>query len=183
LLMAEQAERRDFGMPHGLLDLGCSGGQLVSDFLSFGWYAAGLEGSDYSAKTGRANWPKLGGVNLFTCDITKPFQLEANGSPVQFDVITAWEVLEHIHENDLPKLLENICNHLKPGGLFIASTCSGSCVINGIELHQTRWSNGQWKEWFGKVGQLEPTDPGLSLMQHVRVIHEERSFLYYKKVS
>src|SRR6266571_5500054 len=62
---------------HAALDLGCSGGQLVKDFRDLGWLAVGLEGSDYSLKNQRANWPTLAGRNLFTCDISKPFRVLA----------------------------------------------------------------------------------------------------------
>src|SRR5687768_8745426 len=119
--MAELLSREKPGQ-HGLLDLGCSGGQLVADFRELGWLAVGLEGSDYSLKHGRANWPALGGTNLFTCDITKPFQIKTHGRPAKFDLITLWEVLEHIPERDLPQLFSNILNHMDVGGYLIAST-------------------------------------------------------------
>jgi SAM-dependent methyltransferase len=182
LLMDDKMESERPGMPHGILDLGCSGGQLVKDFKGFGWFAVGLEGSDYSAKHGRANWPELHGKNLFTCDITKPFQVRSNGTAAQFDIITAWEVLEHIHVDDLPALLDNVRRHLRPGGMLVASTCSGSCEVDGVELHQTRWSNSLWKQYFEDTQPWAvPADPGLKLMHHVRVIHGEESFLYYRK--
>src|SRR5688572_7916885 len=81
--------------PRGFMDLGCSGGQLVADFKEIGWTAVGLEGSDYSLKHKRANWATLANTNLFTCDITKPFQVMLDQKPLCFHLITAWEVLEH----------------------------------------------------------------------------------------
>jgi len=93
--------RRRFGW-YSLLDLGCAGGQFVIDSMRLANLAVGLEGSDYSARTGRANWPEYHNKNLFTCDISRPFTvvqdgppwLAARAEPLLFDVITAWEVME-----------------------------------------------------------------------------------------
>ncbi len=71
------------------LDLGCSGGQLTIDCNKRGHAAVGLEGSDYSVKNGRANWPQYYNKCLFTCDVCKPFKLLFDGAPAQFDCITA----------------------------------------------------------------------------------------------
>ena len=48
LNMDEKVRREQEGSTVRCLDLGCSGGQMVKDFLDLGWIAAGLEGSDYS---------------------------------------------------------------------------------------------------------------------------------------
>jgi hypothetical protein len=57
------------------MDLGCSGGGLVFDFLLRGHTAVGIEGSDFSQKSQRAEWRLLNQCNLLTADITKPFQV------------------------------------------------------------------------------------------------------------
>ena len=57
-----------------VLDLGCSGGGMVLDFLLSGHNAVGIEGSDYSQRWQRAEWANIGD-RLFTADITKPFTL------------------------------------------------------------------------------------------------------------
>jgi len=166
------------------LDLGCSGGQLVKDFITLNWTAVGLEGSDYSLKQGRANWPSLAGRNLFTCDITKPFQILLDGQPARFDLITAWEVLEHIQPNDLDTLFSNICLCLKPGGYFVASTSSTSDIRGGIELHQCRLSNLEWQSLIkDRYPDLEPAQTGLKPYQNVRFNHREPSLLTYRKKS
>jgi 2-polyprenyl-3-methyl-5-hydroxy-6-metoxy-1,4-benzoquinol methylase len=167
----------------GSLDLGCSGGQLVADFRSLGWLAVGLEGSDFSLKHKRANWPALAGKNLFTCDITKPFKLTNGGQPVQFHLVTMWEVLEHIHQNDLPQLFGNIAGHLAPGGYFIASTTSEPDIHDGMDLHQTKWTNQQWLQWLAQTHpEFEPVNLGLKSYQFVRH-NEEGSYLTCRKKS
>lgn len=183
MVMRQGIEREFPGVVCGVLDLGCSGGQLVADFRRLGWLAVGLEGSDFSLKHRRANWATLAGQNLFTCDITKPFKITADGQSVKFHLISMWEVLEHIPTNNLPQLFENIVNHLEKGGYFIASTTSAPDIHDGVDLHQTKWTNNQWRQWLSKEHpELEFTNLGLKYYQFVRH-NEEGSFLTYRKVS
>lgn len=165
-----------------MMDLGCSGGQSVADFKRLGWVAVGLEGSDYSLKHRRANWAHLANRNLFTCDITKPFTVMIETKELRFNLITAWEVLEHIKTNDLDVLFQNIRKHLAEGGYFIASTASGPSIVNGVELHQTRWKNHEWQRFIQeRYPDLAPANVGLKIHQFVRYDFGEPSFLVYRK--
>ena len=134
-------------------DLGCSSGGIVLDALLRGHEAVGLEGSDESFRQQRAHWrviPK----NLFTCDVTKPFALKKDGIRKEFDVISAWEMLEHIGESDLDILLKNIKEHLKIGGIFVGSIANWDDIdektgVNWhVNLHPYEW----WSEKFKKFG-------------------------------
>ncbi len=165
------------------LDLGCSGGGLVYDFLRLGWVAVGLEGSDFSLKHGRAHWPELAGKHLFTCDIGKPFRVLDGEALHQCDLITMWEVLEHIRAEELPTLFENILKHLQPGGYFVASTTSEPDIHDGVDLHQTKLTNAEWRQWVAKNRpELEWVDLGLEYYQFVRY-NQERSVLTYRRKS
>jgi SAM-dependent methyltransferase len=167
-----------------IMDLGCAGGQMVVDFMALGWRGVGMEGSDFSLKHRRAHWAELANKNLFTGDITKPFQVTLDGQPATFHLITAWEVMEHIATPDLPAVFDNIVKHLAPGGYFIASTTETSDVHEGLELHQTQWTNRQWREWVAQhYPQLEYTDVGLKIYQFVRYNFLHPSFLLYRKKS
>ncbi len=166
------------------LDLGCSGGQLVADFMKLKWRGVGLEGSDYSLKFKRANWATLANINLFTCDITKPYQVTLDGRPAQFHLITAWEVMEHLATPDLDQVFTQIRKHLAPGGYFVASTTETSDINEGLELHQTQWTNPQWREYVAKTHpDLEYVDVGLQPHQFVRYNFMHPSFLLYRKKS
>lgn len=141
--------RKLFGLNMSFLDLGCSGGGLVFDFALNGHLAIGLEGSDRSQKMGRANWRTIPN-NLFTCDITKPFTLrdtKANTTK-KFEVISCWEVLEHIPEADLSQLLDNVTTHLADGGIFIGSISK----IMDDPLHVTIYENNWWVKKFAELG-------------------------------
>ncbi len=158
------------------LDLGCAAGLLVRDFLDYGYQAVGLEGSDYNLKHRLKYWDSLGNINLFTCDITKPYEINQ-----QFHLITAWEVMEHMPTEALNAVFSNIEKHLIPGGYFIASTSSFSDKNDGVELHLTQWPNQQWLKWIAqnRPGLVPATIP---LKYYEMVRYGENSFLIYKKL-
>jgi len=135
-----------------ILDLGCSGGGFVKTCLDKGSLAVGLEGSDYSLNHSRAEWPLLGNKFLFTADITRDFQVTQNENPLLFDVITAWEVMEHLPEERLPTVCDNLYRHLEEHGLAIMSVSTKEEVIKGVKLHLTVQDKKQWIEMFEKHG-------------------------------
>jgi 2-polyprenyl-3-methyl-5-hydroxy-6-metoxy-1,4-benzoquinol methylase len=135
-----------------VLDLGCSGGGFVKSVIDMGCFAVGIEGSDYSKIRGRAEWSTIPG-NLFTADITEPFQVVVTSKnfdnaqvkqPYQFTVITAWEFIEHISTDKLGAVFQNITAHLRKNGVVIMSVSPNEDVVNGVNLHQTVQS----KEWW-----------------------------------
>lgn len=134
-----------------ILDMGCSGGGFVKDCIDDGNVAIGLEGSDFSKKTKRAEWRTIPEA-LFTCDITRGFTIYDNKQKMLFDVITAWEVMEHIKEDDISHICDNVQTNLKLGGLWIMSISMSRETINGIDLHQTIKPRTWWIEQFAKKG-------------------------------
>ena len=144
------------------LDLGCSGGQLVIDYINKGHLGVGLEGSDYSVTHKRANWPKYYNNNLFTCDVTKKYELFENSEPIKFDIISAWEVIEHIKPDDQKSFFTHISNNLNTGGFFCGSISMNVEILEGHTLHQTVWNEKTWYENFPEI--LEGTD--LELYQY-----------------
>ena len=141
--------------PLYVLDLGCAGGGFVRSLLEDGHFALGLEGSDYSQKRWRAQWGNIP-HHLKTCDITKPFAVldrEASERAL-FDVITAWEVIEHIPEADLDQLFRNILDHLKADGYFMGSVCTVPDVDpkTGANWHQSVYPREWWLERFRAAG-------------------------------
>jgi 2-polyprenyl-3-methyl-5-hydroxy-6-metoxy-1,4-benzoquinol methylase len=142
-------------VPLSVLDLGCSGGGFVKDCLDAGCLAVGIEGSDYSKKLRRAEWRTIP-ENLFTADITVPFEIfgefPAGQRRLEFDLITSWEVMEHIHERDIPGVVENIKKHLAPGGLWMMSIALGDDFHKGVNLHQTVKPKTWWVEKFQGLG-------------------------------
>jgi SAM-dependent methyltransferase len=144
-----------FATPIQYMDLGCSGGGLVLDFILCGHRAVGIDGSDYSLKAQRAEWRLLRN-SLFTADIAYPFTIleRATGRPMACDVISAWEVLEHLSEEQLPRLFENVARHLKPGGLFVGSvtTAPDGDPELGIVYHLSVQPRPWWEAIFRRCG-------------------------------
>lgn len=141
--------------PLQVLDFGCAGGAFVKSCIDDGHSAVGLEGSDYSQKTGRAEWGTIPD-NLFTCDITANFQIkstvEDSSEETKFDVITAWEFMEHISGEDLAMVCDNAIRHLKEGGLWIMSIADFDEIVGKINYHQTVQSKEWWLEFFSSKG-------------------------------
>ena len=126
-----------------VLDLGCSGGGFVKTVIDEGHLAVGLEGSDYSKRMKRAEWAVIPEF-LFTCDVTGDFKLSLDGKPMKFDAVTSWEVMEHIPEKGLPKMIENVKSHLNEGGIWIMSVANWHDVVNGVDLHQSVHEKSWW---------------------------------------
>lgn len=136
-----------------VLDLGCAGGGFVRSLLDDGHFAVGLEGSDYPVTHQVGEWATIP-HHLHTCDITRPFRLSdsATGEPIRFDAITAWEVMEHIPEDSLPGLLDNVERHLAVGGYLLFSVATFVDAEDGVIWHVTVRSRDWWIERFGDAG-------------------------------
>jgi len=122
-----------------VLDMGCSGGGFVKSCFDEGCLAVGLEGSDFSKRRGRAEWRSIPEY-LFTCDVTGKFEIFLEKSGVsellQFDVVTCWEMMEHIAEADISKVAANVKRHLAPGGIWIMS------VSPNVQYFNTQFVRG-----------------------------------------
>jgi SAM-dependent methyltransferase len=90
-----------------LLDLGCSSGAFLETLKGSSWKLHGIEMSEVAARKAEERT----GAQIFVGDI-----LEAPYSPASFDVITCFDVLEHVYEPR--KVLAKVQEWLKPGGVF-----------------------------------------------------------------
>jgi 2-polyprenyl-3-methyl-5-hydroxy-6-metoxy-1,4-benzoquinol methylase len=143
-----------------VLDLGCAGGGYVRSLLDDGHLAVGLEGCEVPKVRRLGEWGTIP-RHLHTCDITRPFRLTHPGTAelVRFDAVTMWEVLEHIPNEDLPRLADNIATHLAAGGAWIASVSTiddGNPEIGAVYHHTVR-PREWWNHRFAELG-FEPFD-------------------------
>lgn len=90
-----------------LLDLGCSSGAFLESLGDSSWKKYGVEMSAESARTAEAR----SGAQVFVGDI-----LDAPFPHDFFDVITCFDVLEHLYEPR--RVLSRVGEWLKPGGIF-----------------------------------------------------------------
>ncbi|MFY9265513.1 MAG: class I SAM-dependent methyltransferase [Solirubrobacterales bacterium] len=91
--------------PGNLLDIGCAEGDFPAFMRDRGWAVAGFEGSRSA-------------LNPHRIEIRRGrFPEDCDFSADSFDAITAWAVIEHLH--DPMSALRTIHNLLKPGGSLV----------------------------------------------------------------
>ncbi|MGC2463354.1 MAG: class I SAM-dependent methyltransferase, partial [Steroidobacteraceae bacterium] len=90
-----------------ILDLGCSSGAFLQSLPAADWKLYGIEMSAESAKEAE----RRTGASVFVGEI-----LEADFPPAFFDVITCFDVLEHLYEPR--RVMAKVAEWLKPGGIF-----------------------------------------------------------------
>jgi len=90
-----------------LLDLGCSSGSFLESLPRDSWNLYGIEMAAECAKTAEAR----SGAQVFVGNI-----LDAPFPPESFDVITCFDVLEHLYEPR--RVMARVSEWLKPGGIF-----------------------------------------------------------------
>lgn len=160
-----------FNKKINFLDQGCAGGALVVEMSQRGHNAVGLDGSDQIYKPseellremgrnpyGYDNWQKYYGKNLFTCDLSKPYQILFNDKTAQFDLITSWDVMEHFDPESVKTVAEMTKNHLKDDGVFVASIAifhatrqqsplgPGHLKVPQVDYHKSVFAKEWWQE-------------------------------------
>lgn len=91
-----------------ILDVGCSAGGFLSVMRGRDWKLHGIEIAPATAEKARA----ATGGEIFAGDV-----LQAPFRAGSFDVITCFDVLEHVYEPR--KVIAKIWEWLKPGGIFV----------------------------------------------------------------
>lgn len=166
------------------LDLGCSAGGIVWDAILRGHIAVGLEGSDLSKLRQRGEWRLLEG-SLFTCDISKPFAVldDKTNMPHIFDVVCAWEVLEHLSKEGLKTLFAQLDRHMDEHSVFFASISQveGGYTDDGRHLHQTIQPKDWWADFLAKEGFFFVEPPSLAQEDFAR--GNGNPSIYYKPAS
>lgn len=130
-------------------DLGCAGGKFIEKLNDSGFKAVGVEGSDYSKNSNRSSWGNLKDVRLFTADITKDYAIKDDQKLMNFDIISAFEVLEHIKEQDLKNIFSNIKKHSKKNTIYIFSIGTKNDFYD--IYHQNVQSENWWINYFESI--------------------------------
>jgi SAM-dependent methyltransferase len=110
-----------------LLDLGCSSGSFLESLKGESWKLFGVEMSADCARQAEAR----SGAQVFVGDI-----LDAPFLPESFDVITCFDVLEHLHEPQ--RVFGKVREWLKPGGVFYV-------LVPNIESAEARVFGSYWQ--------------------------------------
>jgi 2-polyprenyl-3-methyl-5-hydroxy-6-metoxy-1,4-benzoquinol methylase len=102
-----KANLAQFRQSGALLDLGCSSGSFLSSMRDESWKLYGVEMSAECAKAAEIRT----GAEVFVGDV-----LAAPFLPKSFDIITCFDVLEHLYKPR--EVMEKVAAWLKPDGIF-----------------------------------------------------------------
>lgn len=94
--------------PGRILDVGCATGIFLSGMKRHGWECHGVEPSAFAAKYAK---------DRFQIDVFQGYLEDVGYDKNYFDVVTLWDVLEHIP--DPVSTLLKISKLLKPNGLLV----------------------------------------------------------------
>lgn len=109
-----------------LLDMGCSSGAFLESLKNEPWKLYGIEMSAEGARTAEAR----SGAQVFVGDVP-----DAPFAPESFDVITCFDVLEHVYEPR--RVMAKVAEWLKPGGLFYV-------LVPNIDSAEARVFGSYW---------------------------------------
>ena len=139
------------------MDLGCAGTGLVWDFTLRGHISVGVEGSDYNPKEQRAEWRVIPD-RLFTADICHPYQIkDRNGQRLLFNLVTAWELFEHIPTDKVDDVISHIIESMTDKALLVCSVATfvDRDAVTGTVYHQTVKPKEWWVDRFARQGLRE----------------------------
>lgn len=133
-----------------ILDLGCGTGEFLEQLSTMGFDTYGVDFDKDAIEIARK---RFGLKNVFSASFEDFF---AKTNLPKFDIITFFEVLEHLDNH--PLFFSSIKKLLKPGGKIILSTPSRDRVLVNWNTwdfpphHFTRWNLESIKHIFSKHG-------------------------------
>lgn len=120
---------RHHPQPGRLLDVGCATGRFLYAMQQRGWQVQGVEPTPHAARQAQQDF----GLEVAVCLLE-----EAAYPGASFDVVTLWDVLEHVA--DPQATLAEVARILRPGGLAVFSVPNPDSV-------EARLFGGCWIGW------------------------------------
>ncbi len=143
--------------PFAILDLGCGPGRDLKAFAALGHRAVGVEGAARFVEMARA---------YSGCEVWQQDLLKLDLPDRHFDGVFANAVLFHVPGQELPRVLRELHDTLKPGGVMFSSNPHGR--------NEEGWNRGRygayhdletWRRYMSDAGFVELTHyyrpPGL----------------------
>jgi SAM-dependent methyltransferase len=133
--------------PFTILDLGCGPGRDLKTFAHAGHVAIGLEAAPTFAAMARS---------FSGCDVWEQDLMKLNLPPQRFDGIFANAVLFHVPKQELPRVLRELRDALKPAGVLFCSNPHGN--------NDEGWNRGRygayhdlesWRDFMTSAGFVE----------------------------
>lgn len=135
-------------MDQSILDFGCGTGEMLDLFYHNKFRPAlyvGLDVRQSAIEQCRKKFANYGRPAIFeTADLTKPFDLE-----MTFDVITCFEVIEHIGHANIDGILSNMVTHADKNTIIYISTPNFDPSVGAAENHilGPEREIGEWDHW------------------------------------
>ena len=118
------------GAPFTILDFGCGPGRDLAAFTRLGHKAIGLDGAESFVAMARAD---------SGCEVWHQDFLNLDLPAGRFDGIFANASLFHVPRQELPRVLRQLCDTLKPGGVLFSSNPRGE--------NDEGWKGSRYGSW------------------------------------
>jgi SAM-dependent methyltransferase len=136
--------------PQTLLDLGCGPGRDLKTFAALGHTGIGLEGEPRFAAMAR-DWSG--------CEVWEQNLFDMNLPAERFDGVFANAVLFHVPVTELPRVLRQLHDTLRPEGVLFSSNPRGE--------GQEGWRGGRYGAWHSLEGwRAHMSAAGFSELEH-----------------
>lgn len=132
-----------------LLDVGCGRGQFALSMAQLGKQVSACDISSELIDRLRLN-PS---VDWKCCSIDK---LDFDSSA--FDLVTAFDVIEHVPESLIDRSLAELVRVTRPGGSVVMSIAWHEDIKWGMQLHMTIKNRAWWFDKLSSVGRLSVID-------------------------
>ena len=141
-----------------ILDMGCGSGEMLEVFYRNRYRPKKFVGIDIRDKV-PDQLKKLDFVEILVKDLCKPFNLEE-----KFDIITSFEVVEHIGHENIDQYLQNIVNHLDENGTCYLSTPNYDPTVGAAKNHMLTNSKGELE-----IGEWDHLELGAKLEEYFTI--------------
>ena len=121
--------------PKRVIDLGAGTLAFANRMAELGAESYGVEGSEFNEEFGD-------GAKFIAADLREPFLPDLG----KFDLVTSWDVFEHIPESSEPALIETVL-HLASDTVLL-SIDSSSWGVGHVNCKP----KGYWRSLFGNAG-------------------------------
>jgi SAM-dependent methyltransferase len=136
--------------PYAILDFGCGPGRDLKAFTELGHVAVGLDGAARFAEMARADTG---------CEVWQQDFLELDLPQARFDGVFANASLFHVPTRELARVLRQLHDTLKPGGVLFSSNPRGR--------NEEGWNQGRYGAYHDlETWRTRMADAGFTELEH-----------------
>lgn len=132
-------------MGQSILDFGCGTGEMYELFYRNRYSPSrylGFDIRDTAVAQANSKFITCTNADFEVRDLCKPFDLNE-----KFDIITSFEVIEHIGHSNIDVFLQNIVNHARKDTIILISTPNYDATAGVAANHMLNYGTeiGEWK--------------------------------------